>query len=101
MALTKIQLSQMLSVYGKLLTETQREILTMYCDCDCTLTEIGAEKDITRQGVRDAVLKAESSFEKWEECLHLAEFVRDVNVAVQSGDEKRIAELAKKFAEKE
>ncbi len=101
MALTKIQLSQMLSVYGKLLTETQREILTMYCDCDCTLTEISAEKNITRQGVRDAILKAEAAFERLEECLHLAEFVKDVSVAVQSGESGKVAELAQKFVEKE
>lgn len=101
MAVSKIKLADFLAVYGKLITDTQREIVEMYCNCDCTLSEIGEEKNITRQGVRDAILKAEASFEKMEECLHLSEFVRSVNLALNDGDDGKIAELAKSFVTKE
>lgn len=101
MALSKIQLGQMLAVYGKLLTEKQRDALAMYCDCDCTLAEIADEIGITRQGVRDAVLKAEATFEKLEENLHLAAFVSDVNIAAESGNSAEIAEIALRFVAKE
>lgn len=101
MSLTKMQLSRLLETYGGLLTDKQREIVTMYCDCDCTLSEIAEEKEITRQSVRDAILKATETFEKWERCLHLAKFVQNVNVAVQSNNDCKIVELTKKFVEKE
>ncbi len=101
MSLTKMQLSRLLETYGGLLTDKQREIVTMYCDCDCTLSEIAEEKEITRQSVRDAILKATDTFEKLESCLHLAEFVQNVNIEIQSCDDCKIVELTKKFVEKE
>ena len=101
MALSKLQLSQLLEIYGNLLTDKQREIVTMYCDCDCTLSEIAEEKEITRQSIRDAILKATETFEKLENSLHLAEFVKNVNTAIQSDNDVEIAELTKKFVEKE
>ncbi len=101
MSVSKIKLADFLAVYGNLITDTQREIVEMYCNCDCTLSEIGEEKNITRQGVRDAIVKAEASFEKMEECLHLSEFVRNVNVAIQQGNDGKIVELAKSFVTKE
>ena len=60
MGFTKIQLSQLLSVYGDLLTDKQKNSLSMYCDCDCSLAEIADELGISRQGVRDAILKGHS-----------------------------------------
>ena len=73
----------------------------MYCDCDCTLSEIAQEKAITRQSIRDAILKATETFERLENSLHLAEFVKNVNRAIQQNDQTQIAELTKKFVEKE
>ena len=67
MALTKIQLSELLNVYAEMLTEKQREALSMYCDCDCSLSEIGSELGISRQGVRDAIVKGEATLVKLEE----------------------------------
>ena len=61
MTLAKVQLSQLLAIYGKLLTEKQRDVLSMYCDCDCSLAEIADEVGISRQGVRDAIVKGEAS----------------------------------------
>ena len=101
MALSKLQLSRLLETYGSLLTDKQREIVTMYCDCDCTLSEIALELEITRQSVRDAILKATETFEKLESSLQLAEFVQNVNTAIQQKDENKIAELTKKFVGKE
>ena len=43
MALSKLQLSELLSVYGGLLTEKQRDALVMYCNCDLSLGEIADE----------------------------------------------------------
>ncbi|MCH5153488.1 MAG: DNA-binding protein [Clostridiales bacterium] len=101
MALTKIQLSELLQVYAQMLTEKQREALSMYCDCDCSLSEIAGEVGISRQGVRDAIVKGESTLVKLEEALHLAELYRKLSVAVEQQDKDSVFGVAKAFVSKE
>ena len=100
MALSKIQLSELLSVYGATLTDKQREACAMYCDCDCSLSEIGDELGITRQGVRDAIVKAEASLTKLEESLRLAEFCRNLAIALDS-DVDKLKQIVKQYVSKE
>ena len=101
MALTKIRLSQLLSVYGKLLTDKQRDALTMYCDCDCSLAEIADEVGISRQGVRDAIVKGEASLVRFEEALSLARLQLELSVAVEEGNKEKVFDAAKRFVSKE
>lgn len=101
MALSKLQLSKLLSVYGATLTDKQLEIATMYCDCDCSLAEIADEFGITRQGVRDAVVKAESALIKLEDALHLAELCCNLTIALQSEDTDTLKQIAKQFVSRE
>ena len=101
MALTKIRLSQLLSVYGKLLTDKQRDALTMYCDCDCSLAEIADEVGISRQGVRDAIVKGEASLVRFEEALSLAKLQLELSVAVEEGNKEKVFDAAKCFVSKE
>ena len=101
MALNKIELSQLLATYGKLLTDKQRDVLSMYCDCDCTLSEIAAEHGISRQGVRDAIVKAEAALLEMESALHLSKLTRELNVAIQSNATAEVFDIAKKFVGKE
>ena len=101
MALDKIELSQLLATYGKLLTDKQRDVLSMYCDCDCTLSEIASEHGISRQGVRDAIVKAETALCEFENVLHLAELTQQLNLAVQNGSSAEVFDIAKKFVGKE
>ena len=101
MALDKIQLSQLLATYGKLLTEKQRDVLSMYCDCDCTLSEIASEHGISRQGVRDAIVKSEAALCELEDALHLAKLARELTVAVQNDSTAEVFDIAKKFVGKE
>lgn len=101
MALSKIQLSQLLSVYGQTLTDKQREACAMYCDCDCSLAEIAAEVGITRQGVRDAIVKAEAALVRLESVLHLAEFCRNLNIALSNCDDDKLKQIVKQYVSKE
>ena len=101
MALSKIQLSELLQVYGKMLTDKQREALTMYCDCDCSLSEIASEVGISRQGVRDAIVKGEATLTKLEDALHLAELFKQLSQALDSGDTEQLYEIAKRYVSKE
>lgn len=72
----KIRLARLLDFYGPLLTTHRRELLRMYCEEDLSLAEIAqamgeAGKPLTRQGVYDAVTKAEKQLSSYEEKLNL------------------------------
>ena len=101
MALSKIQLSELLQVYGKMLTDKQKDALTMYCDCDCSLSEIASEVGISRQGVRDAIVKGEATLTKLEDALGLAELYKQLSQAIDSGDGDKLYEIAKRYVSKE
>lgn len=67
-----LKISYLLDFYGDMLTETQREMVEAYYDQDLSLSEIAEDRDITRQGVRDAVKRAEQQLLDMEEKLGLA-----------------------------
>ena len=67
----KFTLSLLLDFYGKLLTEKQREIMTLYFNDDLSLSEIAAREGISRQGVYDAVHRAQRQLEDYERQLGL------------------------------
>lgn len=57
--------------YGALLKDKNRSIFEDYMFNDMTLSEIAAEREITRQGVRDIVNRAKASLTEYEERLGL------------------------------
>ena len=63
----KFTLSLLLDFYGDLLTEKQREVIDFYYNEDLSLSEIGEFEGITRQGVRDIIVRAERTLEDIEE----------------------------------
>lgn len=74
----RIQIGRLMDFYGPLITERRREIVRMYCEEDMSLQEIAAfmtEKGapVTRQGVYDAVIKAEKQLSEYEEKLGLVD----------------------------
>lgn len=67
----KIDISILNSIYGNLLTPHQREMVRLYYDCDISLFEISEQFGISRQAVRDALLRAEKSLIEYEDKLGL------------------------------
>ncbi len=65
--------------YGEMLTENQRKFLEYYYNDDLSLSEIAQNEGITRQGVRDAVKRAEAQLFDMEKKLGFAERTRMVN----------------------
>ncbi len=55
-----LNLSVLLDFYGEMLTEKQRDVMYQYYYDDLSLAEIAANFNITRQGVRDALKRAEA-----------------------------------------
>ena len=73
----------LLDFYGELLTEKQREFLEYYYNEDLSLAEIAANEGITRQGVRDAIKRAEHALFDMEEHLRLASRFEDMRVGLE------------------
>ena len=84
-----------------MLTQKQRDALAMYCEYDCSLSEIADEVGISRQGVRDLLVNAEKTLTKLEENLHLSQFVSEITVAVANNDMEKVSELVKGYVAKE
>lgn len=67
--------------YGSVLSDRHREVLDFYYNQDLSLAEIAAELGISRQGVRDAIKKAEDELFFLESRLHLNETAETVRAA--------------------
>ena len=52
--------------YGDLLTDRQKEFYDLYHNEDLSLAEIAENAGITRQGVRDVLVRAENTLEELE-----------------------------------
>lgn len=57
--------------YGKLLTDKQRDILSLYYEQDFSLGEIAEEFNVSRQAVHDVIKRSEKILEEYEEKLRL------------------------------
>lgn len=62
--------------YGKLLSEKQEQVIELYYLYDLSLSEIGEELAITKQGVSDTLKRAERRLLKFEDTLGLVEKFR-------------------------
>lgn len=68
-----VEIGNLYDFYGKLLSEKQLQVVELYYIYDLSLTEIGDELDITKQGVSDTLKRAERRLSKFEETLGLVE----------------------------
>lgn len=79
-----LRVSILLDFYGEILTETQRETVDAYYNQDMSLGEIAEDRNISRQGVRDAIKRAEQLLIDMEERLGLAKRFQDVQRALEA-----------------
>ena len=64
-----VKVSMLRQIYGKLLTEKQYDFLNDYYNNDFSLSEIAENNGITRQAVRDNIVKGENKLFEYEEKL--------------------------------
>ncbi len=78
--------------YRNILTEKQIEVVDLYYNEDLSLAEISEHLNITRQGVRDNIKRAENILIDMEDKLHLVEKHNRIMSAV-TGISKEIVEM--------
>lgn len=83
------KISALLDFYGEMLTEKQRTMVEYYYNDDLSLGEISENEGITRQGVRDAVKRAEVQLLELEEKIGAFARVQEMSQALE-----KIRELA-------
>ena len=94
----KLSMSLLLDCYGELLTQKQRDCFDLYCNQDLTLAEIAELQGTSRQGVHDAVSRAETQLLRYEEVTRCLERQRWIDTIV-SGLETLADELPQQRAE--
>ncbi len=64
-------MSMLFDYYGDLLTDKQKELFDLYYNEDLSLAEIAEHAGISRQGVRDAIVRSETVLRETEDRLGL------------------------------
>ncbi|NLA76686.1 MAG: DNA-binding protein [Clostridiales bacterium] len=78
-----LEVTVLLDFYGDMLTTNQRNFLGYYYNDDLSLSEIAENEGITRQGVRDAIKRAENQLFEMESRLGLARRFREVRKGLE------------------
>ena len=84
------RMTMLFDFYGELLTERQREFFDLYYNEDLSLSEIAENSGISRQGVRDVIVRAEAAMQEVEDKTGLIrrfhqtqEYIVEIENAVQ------------------
>ena len=77
------EMGYLLDFYGEVLTPKQREMLRQYYNDDLSLSEIGENFGITRQGARDAIKHGETALKELEEKVGFAARYRRVQETLE------------------
>ncbi len=98
-----MEIAILLDTYEKLLTETQAKILRMRYDEDLSLGEIGEILSISRQAVRNTIIKGEEKLHYYEENFRIISREREINriaeMLSQNPGTIKYSEMLKKVTE--
>ena len=78
------RMAMLYDFYGDLLTPRQKEFYDLYYNDDLSLAEIAENYGITRQGVRDIIVRAEKDLEDIEEKTGLIQRYHRTRSAIAS-----------------
>ena len=84
----RIEIAILVKYYGNLLTNKQREIINMYVDNNLSFHEVSVELNISRQEVKDALDKAVSTMENYENKLKFIARDNKIKDVLNELDEK-------------
>ena len=78
-----VEVSMLLDLYGEALTIKQRDYLCFYYNDDLSLSEIAENEGITRQGVRDAIKRAEAVLYDMESKLKFSKKLEKMQIGLE------------------
>ncbi len=79
-----LEMCLLFDFYGEVLTEKQKELFDLYYNEDLSLAEISEHIGITRQGVRDSIVRAEHTLRDMEKKLGLVSRYGKIDSIVSS-----------------
>ena len=97
------RMTMLFDFYGELLTERQKEFFDLYYNEDLSLAEIAENAGISRQGVRDVIVRAEAILTDLEDKTGLIKRFHTMKqqlLQVQK-DAQRLTELAVRYDDAE
>lgn len=94
----KVELAWLMAFYGGMLTDKQRQVLTLHCEEDMSLGEIAHEAGISRQGVHEMLTRASQRLTELEANLGMAARFRRMEEGLE---QCRSAMKAKRYDEAE
>ncbi len=65
----RVQIAILTKYYGKLLTEKQLKVITMYVDNNLSLAEVAEELNVSRQAIKDTLDKTTVALNNFEKDL--------------------------------
>ena len=90
-----IKLSELLDLYGELLSNKQKQVLNNYINNDMSLAEIAENEDVTRVAVLDAIKKAKQKLFDYENKLKLYKIKSQLKNLLQSNEKDLKSEITK------
>ena len=90
------RMTMLFDFYGDVLTDRQKEFYDLYYNEDLSLGEIAENYGITRQGVRDVIVRAEAILTDLEDKTGLIKRFHTMRAQLEQlrGDAVRLTELA-------
>lgn len=80
----ELYIGQYNDCYGSMLTDKQRDMVKLYYDLDLSLAEIAEQYDVTRQAVRDCIVRAKTQLECFESKLGFVKKIRELNADINA-----------------
>ena len=72
-----VEMTLLFDLYGELLTEKQQQLFDFYYNEDLSLAEIAELLKISRQGVRDGIVRAETLLKSFDKALSLSKTLEE------------------------
>lgn len=91
----RVQTAILIKYYGELLTEKQKNILSMYVDNNLSLSEVSEELGISRQAVKDALDNSLQTLKSTEEKLKFITRDERIKSIIENKPENEISTTAK------
>ena len=92
-----IYINNLFQLYGKLLSDTQQEIILDYYEYNLSLSEIAENRNISRAAVDDALKKGVKKLEKYEEDLKFYQRNEDIKSLINKLKENNLTDEEKEI----